>query len=694
MNDDWLEALLATFFVAFSHLLPPPSKTSSKRPRSLARLTVILTPEKACWVSLPPPLIGRLLDGGAPMPLALDVSVVAADGKGAAASSSAAAFAPLPPQQQRFCVAWGGGATPGGAAPFLGVPASLAALLNIREGATVDVRPLLLRSSDDGGASSSSASSPSPPPAPPRPPPRATRVSVSPASADDWEVIQAQAGLLEESITSQVGVVSVGAPFPVFVPRAGGGGGPVSLVATAIEPSGFPVAFLGPGCEFVVAPVARREEKGKERGDDSSSSGSGGGEAPAAAAAVSWLRVLPSAAARAASLSGARFAPPRAPLPLLLAETGSMPAGKRLATVPSTTAWAPASAVGRLSLPPPSWLSSPTPSASSRSSPLVVVAVSSGLGSSSPRLYLALRASSDDADGKGGEEGGGGGGEGGSGASSPPSSPTFPLPAGHLLLPPPAARAAGVAPGTRAVLRRSPSRPISSLVAGGDAGPSLVILRPDRAAVERRRGGRGESGEEHRRRRQGEEPPPPPPHPVLSTLSAAGPAELAELFSAWLAAQAVASSAGGGGGGAGGGGGGGDRPVVVCDGAIMRLLLVDDGDGWEPASPSPSPSPPPPCLDLAIELRWPGGGRRPGSPVLLSAASALRVELGASAELPPPPGAEGAAPSWPDSEPPPPFGPSWTRTHLRALSGLLRAPLDARARGLLRAAGARPAGDK
>jgi hypothetical protein len=163
--------MLATFFVAFSHLLPPPSKTSSKRPRSLARLTVILTPEKACWVSLPPPLIGRLLDGGAPMPLALDVSIVAADGKGAAASSSAAAFAPLPPQQQRFCVAWGGGATPGGAAPFLGVPAALAALLNIREGATVDVRPLLLRSSDDGGASSSSASSPSPPPAPPRPPP-------------------------------------------------------------------------------------------------------------------------------------------------------------------------------------------------------------------------------------------------------------------------------------------------------------------------------------------------------------------------------------------------------------------------------------------------------------------------------------------------------------------------------------------
>ena len=604
---------------------------------------MILTPEKACWVSLPPPLIGRLLDGGAPMPLALDVSVVASE-EGPDSSSPA----------QRFCVAWGGGATPGGAAPFLGVPAAFASLLKLKEGATVDVRPLLLKgaNNDNDGASSSSTSSSSSSLA--QPPPRATRVHVTPASADDWEVISAQAGLLEESITLQVGLVSVGAPFPVFVPRAGGGGAPVLLVATEIEPGGFPVAFLGPGCEFVVAPVARRGEregeegKGGTKGDDDSKSE----EAPV----VSWLRVLPSAAARAASLAGARFAAsPRAPLPLLLAETASMPAGKRLATVPSTTAWAPASAVQGLSS-----------SSSSQSSPLVVVALSSDLGNRSPRLFLALRACCPD------DEGG----------ESP-----FPLPAGHLSLPPPAARSAGLSPGKRAVLRRcSPSLALSS---PGDAGlPSLVIMRPDRGAVERRSGGdHGHGGGEQQRRRQGEEQPqPPPPHPVLSALSAAGPAELAALFSAWVAAQAVAGSS------AGGGGEEKESPaVVVCDGALVRLMLVDDG-GEEPASSLSFSASEPPYLDFAIEFRWPRGSRRPGSPVLLSAESALRVELGGSAEMMPPPPSESSSPSsWPDSEPPPPFGSRWTREHLAALLDPLRAPLDSRARALLRAAGARPA---
>jgi peroxin-1 len=148
--------------------------------------------------------------------------------------------------------------------PFLGVPAALAALLKVREGVTVDLRPLLLSSSSPSSSSSAAAAAAAPPP-------RATRVSVTPLSADDWEVVQAQAGLLEENITSQVGVAGVGQPFPVFVPRAGGGGAPVALVATAVEPAGVPAAFLGPGCEFVVAPVARggkTEEGGEGKKED------------------------------------------------------------------------------------------------------------------------------------------------------------------------------------------------------------------------------------------------------------------------------------------------------------------------------------------------------------------------------------------------------------------------------------------
>ena len=619
------------------------------------------------------------------MPLALDVSVVVGGGGegggGASPSSSSSSSPALPQQQQRFCVAWGGGATPGGGgtSPFLGVPAALAALLRLKEGATVDVRPLLLHA--NGGASSST-SSPSSSSNPPQPPPRATRVSVTPRSADDWEVVQAQAGLLEESITSQVGLVSVGSPFPVFVPRAGGGGAPVSLVATAIEPAGFSVAFLGPGCEFVVAPVARRGKEEEEGGGGKEQTDEDGGSEDSSSSSVSWLRVLPSAAARAASLAGARFAPPRAPLPLLLAETESMPAGKRLATVPSTTAWAPASAVERLSR---SLSSKSSPS----SPPVVVVALSSGLGSRSPKLYLSLKAADTDSDDE---------------SPSP-----FSLPAGHLALPEPAARASGVVPGRRAALRRCSSSAISAGGGGGgDAGvPSLVILRPDRGAVERR-GGRGENdgGEQRRRGPAEEQPPPPAPappssHPVLSALSAAGPAELAALFSAWLAAQAFASSTGGVGGGK-------EEPpaiIVVCDGAVVRLMLVDDDNEddeqqqQQTASCSSSHSSSSPYLDFAIEFRWPGGNRRPGSPVLLSPDSALRVELGTSAEmLPPAAGGDdescyfsSSSPhprlSWPDSEPLPPFGSSWTREHLRALLEPLRAPLDSRARALLRAFG-------
>ena len=47
-------------------------------PFSLARLTVVLTPDRSAWVGLPGPLIARLLEGGAPLPLVLRVTAVAA----------------------------------------------------------------------------------------------------------------------------------------------------------------------------------------------------------------------------------------------------------------------------------------------------------------------------------------------------------------------------------------------------------------------------------------------------------------------------------------------------------------------------------------------------------------------------------------------------------------------------------------
>ena len=39
----------------------------------LSQLTVRLTPERSCWVALPPALLNRLYDAGVPLPLAMEL---------------------------------------------------------------------------------------------------------------------------------------------------------------------------------------------------------------------------------------------------------------------------------------------------------------------------------------------------------------------------------------------------------------------------------------------------------------------------------------------------------------------------------------------------------------------------------------------------------------------------------------------
>ena len=201
-SDELARGLAGRRFFCF--LLTPSSsalENPSKRPaNSLARLTVILTPEKACWVSLPPPLIGRLLDGGSADAAGARRFGRRRDGKSrslflAALSSSSSSAAALLRRVGR-------GRHPGGRGAFPRRPGFARRSLELRGRGHRGREASLLRSTaSDGGAlcclfclfsllllSRSSA-----------PPPRATRVSVSPASADDWEVIQAQAGLLEGS---------------------------------------------------------------------------------------------------------------------------------------------------------------------------------------------------------------------------------------------------------------------------------------------------------------------------------------------------------------------------------------------------------------------------------------------------------------------------------------------------------------
>ena len=232
---------------------------------------------------------------------------------------------------------------------------------------------------------------------------------------------------------------------------------------------------------------------------------------------------------------------------------------------------------------------------------------------------------------------------------------------GHIILPAPLARSIGAAPLGRVALVRT-----TAAASSGDL-PALVVLRPGKE------GGGGQGG-------------------PASRLAGLPPAALASLFASWLRAQAV--------GGTGGGStnGGALPPVVLAEGALLRLAfppgyleeVVEQGThGGAPSS----------SLDAAIELHWPGGAaRRPRRPILLDPASAgaggVRVEVGSPADLPP--ALVGPATSTP-SPPAPSAGPwttaagsissiapaPWISRHVPAALAALLPALDARARAAL-----------
>ena len=122
-----------------------------------------LTHERCSWVSLPPALATRLFATAAPTPLALEVRPL-----------QRRAGVALPSDTPRY-VAWAGATC---AAGCVGVPGVLARALGLAEGAAVALRPL--------------------PDAP-----QAVSVTVEPASEDDWEVVQLNAGYLEEQLLNQ-----------------------------------------------------------------------------------------------------------------------------------------------------------------------------------------------------------------------------------------------------------------------------------------------------------------------------------------------------------------------------------------------------------------------------------------------------------------------------------------------------------
>ncbi|KAK2077572.1 hypothetical protein QBZ16_004417 [Prototheca wickerhamii] len=138
-------------------------------------------------------------------------------------------------------VAWGGEASEAGK---VGVPSGLALALGLHAGDKVDVVP----------APSSSL-------------PVAESISVEPANADDWEVVELNAGYLEEHALSQVAIVSVQQPLPFWIH-----GQLAMLKVVASVPADAPVLRLQAGSEMFVAPRLRslgtpvRPAAGRETG--------------------------------------------------------------------------------------------------------------------------------------------------------------------------------------------------------------------------------------------------------------------------------------------------------------------------------------------------------------------------------------------------------------------------------------------
>lgn len=162
---------------AISFWWPPPWLTILSFRSKCSRLVVRHTRAPNGWASLPPTLCARLLDAALPLPLALELRPL----RQRAGISL--------PSDTPIYVAWDGASS--GQPGVVGLAAALARALGLADGAAVAVRQL--------------------PQAPP-----ASSVTVEPASEDDWEVVEMNAGFLEEQLLSQARCcrpcVSVAAP--------------------------------------------------------------------------------------------------------------------------------------------------------------------------------------------------------------------------------------------------------------------------------------------------------------------------------------------------------------------------------------------------------------------------------------------------------------------------------------------------
>ncbi|KAJ9520077.1 hypothetical protein QJQ45_030122, partial [Haematococcus lacustris] len=192
---------------------------SSRSDTSRRTLRLSVTAEKSCWVNLPQSLASSLYDAGLQPPQLLQIQEEGPAGTRAAHTAARSAY-----------VGWGGGVSrqPG----TLEMSAVLAGCLKLQPGAVLGLRW----------------------------PPRslgqaATSVTVEPLGSSDWEVLEANAGHMEDVMLSQAGFMAPGQPVCVWARQQA----VIKLKVLGCQPPGLPVVRLTHSTEVHVVPRPRSQ---------------------------------------------------------------------------------------------------------------------------------------------------------------------------------------------------------------------------------------------------------------------------------------------------------------------------------------------------------------------------------------------------------------------------------------------------
>ncbi|KAL4538628.1 hypothetical protein Ndes2526B_g03078 [Nannochloris sp. 'desiccata'] len=180
----------------------------------LDRYTITYLPsEKASWISLPSSLITQLTRNSNRDAWPVVIRLQPVDFSGEPSSSAPLFFS------------WAGGAsdTP----KSIGISAAIARGLNLEEGSFAYI-------STESHV------------------PAAASITVEPASADDWEVVELNADLIESHLLEQVGVASLDQPLVVWVH-----GQPIEFKVSATTPPNANVVRLVDGSQVAIAPRLR-----------------------------------------------------------------------------------------------------------------------------------------------------------------------------------------------------------------------------------------------------------------------------------------------------------------------------------------------------------------------------------------------------------------------------------------------------